>query len=213
MLSAHPHIAAYPLETGWLSPTATSKDVDLTREPRIGAFKLRLLTHIAIPPTARRWCQKTPRNVLFFPNLLQTMGENVRLIHIVRDGRDVVTSSHPDAPDRYWSSPARWVNEVGAGLRVRNHPQVFTLRYEDLVTHPELELPRLGAFLDEDFSDLHETWWDTATIRGARAWRGGVRELFDTSIGRWRAPEHEERVAALLAFPEARGLLSEFGYS
>lgn len=211
ILSAHPHIFAIPKQTGLLCPTAYTSEPDLTRRPRVGRLTLHLLTY-ELPPTIRRWCEKTPRNVLFFGPILSRMKNRARLIHLVRDGRDVITSRHPSKPDTYWVEPDRWIEDVAAGLRYRGHPQVLTLRYEDLVTDLERALAAMGHFLEEDFSALHSTWHENASIRSSHNWTHDVKDVHAAGIGRWNSAEHMERVDEFLRREEAIVLLKEFGY-
>ena len=77
--------------------------------------------------------EKTPRNIKSFAPLLDHFGSDVRLIHLVRDGRDATTSRHLRRPSEYYYSPETWAEIVADGLRFTDHPQVVLVRYEDLV--------------------------------------------------------------------------------
>jgi hypothetical protein len=213
LLSAHPRLFAIPDETKLLCPGAFGG------RPRFGNHNgpremfLRLLQY-DIPPECVRWCEKTPLNVLFFGTILRNFRERVRLIHIVRDGRDVVLSRLPTAPDRYKIDPDRWVRDVAAGLAFRGHPCVFTLRYEDLAADCEASMRRVCAFIGEDFVAEMVQPERAARVRTHRdGWVGQVRNVHDESIGKWRSPEHRGRVAEFLAYPRSRDLLLSLGYS
>lgn len=213
ILSAHDRIFAVPFETYCFCPepeTATANpDVDL----ETADFYRKLLSH-RIPQSCHRWSEKTPKNVVYFERILSHFGSDVRLIHIIRDGRDVVTSSHPGDVRRYYVSPERWIFDVSAGLALRDHPQVATVRYEDLVREISGTLDHLGGFLDEDFSGLAREWFEKADVRTHEAWEGErVSPVHSKSIGRWKDPEHEERIAELMEKPRARELLDELGYT
>src|SRR6056297_4213785 len=60
-----------------------------------------------------RWCEKTPKNIQFLDKIIEYFSDTVKIIHLVRDGRDVVTSRHPKhTPNEYWVSVERWVKDV-----------------------------------------------------------------------------------------------------
>lgn len=111
-----------------------------------------------------RWSEKTPMNVRHFGWVLEHF-PNARLVHMIRDGRDVVCSS-AEHPDRRWVDgrwvwalhprPLEdiakwWVRDTGAGMRFRGHPAYHEVRYEDLVADPVSTTRRLCAFLGEPF--------------------------------------------------------------
>jgi hypothetical protein len=165
-----------------------------------------------IPSSCDRWCEKTPKNVLHFGRILAIFKNKVRLLHIVRDGRDVTLSRHPLNPEKYWISPARWVHDVSAGLRYLNHPCVMTLRYEDLIE----DLPGLGAkildFIGEEPCNLAELFPGRAKLTSSVAWFDGVQSAHGKSIGKWKKPGNTERVAEFMDTPGAAELLKKFGY-
>jgi hypothetical protein len=111
-----------------------------------------------------RWSEKTPMNVRHFGWVLEHF-PNVRLVHMIRDGRDVVCSA-AEHPDRRWVDgrwvwtlhprPLEdiakwWVRDTGAGMRFRGHPAYHEVRYEDLVADPVSTTRRLCDFLGEPF--------------------------------------------------------------
>lgn len=211
ILSSHPHIFAFPRETGLFCPKAYWRRKPAATPISNVAFYRHLLWQ-EIPRTAQRWCEKTPKNVLFFGKIIDHFEGRVRLIHVVRDGRDVVTSRHPADPSRYWVSPQRWIDETKAGLEWEGHDRVLTVRYEDLVRDLGSQLVRLGAFLDEDFGELAEVWHEQTSIRLSKAWSHEVRAAHSHSIGRWKSPQHREAVQQLVAMPEAVEILERLGY-
>ena len=107
-----------------------------------------------------RWIDSTPTNI---PHLLRIKKDfpSARIIHIIRDGRDVALS----LDKRGWSRPLPWDRDKGllaAGLYwewiVRKgrkfgpmlQPDYLEVRYEDLVIHPAETLEKLGVFLAHD---------------------------------------------------------------
>lgn len=161
----------------------------------------------------KAWCEKTPKNVMHFSELLTRFGRDARLIHIVRDGRDVVTSIHPKAPDVCWVSIERWKNDVEAGLRYLTHDQVLTVRYEDLIRDLEHVLRRLCRFIGLDYGPWFRFYPTTAKILTADAWPHPALTLHDRSINRWKKSIWRHRAMRLEADPVARQLLLRLGYS
>lgn len=212
ILSAHPPVQAVPYATHAFAPTLYTEDPD----PGAPFETWRLywaLTRTGVDDRARRWCEKTAKNVINFGRLASYFDGEVRLIHIVRDGRDVVTSKHPVDRDGYWVEPERWVHDVAAGLEHRDLDCVHTLRYEDLVRSTLETLRRLGDFLGEDLVGLADRWVEAAAVREFGPFgRRVARPLHLDGVGRWRSPEYERRVEQLLETPGARDLLGEMGY-
>ena len=210
VLSCHPHIFAINDETRALSPGTVNN-------PMVGApFKMdriyKFLLDRPIPDECTRWCEKTPRNVLHFEVILQRFGEAVRIINVVRDGRDVVTSRHPTDPSRYWVDPSTWVRDVKAGMRVEKHPQVLTIRFEDLVLDYESTVRKICAFIDEDFLDTFRDYPASARVRQNAAWFSEARPIDPSVIGKWKKPEFAAPVEALLENPQAIELLMYYRY-
>ncbi len=111
-----------------------------------------------------RWVEKTPRNVRHFGWILERFPA-ARLIHVIRDGRDVACSA-AEHPDRRWvdgrwvwqlhprpvGDHARaWLTDTSAGMSFRGDPRYHEVRYEDLVTRPEATLRELCDFIGEPF--------------------------------------------------------------
>lgn len=212
LLSAHPSIQAVPYATHAFARTLYSDrpDPEAPFEPWRVWWAL---TRTGLREGARRWCEKTAKNVVNFGRLASYFDGDVRLIHIVRDGRDVVTSKHRVDRDGYWIAPERWVRDVSAGLRHRHLECVHTVRYEDLVDSTEETLRRMGAFLGEDLGRLPGRWFHGARVQEFGPFdRRVARPLDDSSVGRWRGPEYRDRVERLLETPGARELLEELGY-
>ncbi len=217
ILSCHPKIFAIDIETTALCPDGYGADGLYNRNPNLEVpFKFEkiyeyLLAH-EIPESCARWCEKTPRNVIYFERILHHFGERVRLIHIVRDGRDVVTSVHPREASRYWITPHRWVMDVAAGRRLENHPQVCTIRYEELVRNYEAIMRRVCEFIEEDFTPAFLQYPNSARVQESIAWFNPAQTMNDRAIGRWQESKFEQAVNALLHEPGAVELLEHYNY-
>ena len=107
ILSAHPSILAIHDEMWGFWPTETEEEFS----KMMRKFYLRLdkrLKKMAIPASCTRWCEKTPNNVREFGKIIQWFRPTPKLLHIVRDGRDVATSVHPSDPSKYWVPVEQW---------------------------------------------------------------------------------------------------------
>lgn len=217
ILSCHPKIFAIDIETVALCPDGYGADGLYNRTSNLDVpFRLEkiyqyLIDH-EIPESCTRWCEKTPRNVLYFDRILRHFGERVRIIHIVRDGRDVVTSLHPGHVERFWVTPHRWAMDVAAGRKMENHPQILTIRYEDLVRQYEMTMRRLCEFIDEEFDAAFLSYPNSARIKESGAWFNPAQATNDKSIGRWKDPKYNEIIESLLLEPMALELLRHYGY-
>jgi hypothetical protein len=211
VLSAHPHIFACPKETGLLCPSGYDDPPNFDCPPRYTEFYRHLLAY-PIPDSCRRWCEKTPKNIHYFSQYLRDFEGAVRMIHLVRDGRDVITSRHPTEPEREWTTPQRWVLDVSAGHAMEKDPHVLTIRYEDMVTDLSAVSRRMGDFLDEDFGRINDAWVDQAKVRKARAWGAEVTPIHGKSVGKWKDPKFAPLVEELMSLPQATELLRHYGY-
>lgn len=216
ILDAHPHICGIREQTygfmSWETDRGSEGGPVLSAQPSRPDRFYRHLLFTRVPRPARRWCEKTPMHVRHFEELLAYFGERVRLIHLVRDGRDVITSRHPFNPTEYWVPIARWVNDVAAGLRVADDPRVLTLKYEDLVKRFEPTIQKVCAFLGEEPVPEIMAWYEHTRIRRSRHWSSSVCRLHAGAIGRWREPAHRTRVEDFMRNKEAREHLLRLGY-
>jgi hypothetical protein len=111
--------------------------------------------------------EKTPRYVRYLP-LLHSLFPGTRVVHLVRDGRDVALSTlewaRPDrGPGRFrlWQddpiavSALSWRWHVTTGMRdgARLGELYCEVRYEDVVARPERALRRLSARVGLPFAD------------------------------------------------------------
>ncbi len=214
VLSAHPHIFAIPHETKAFCPTAyTAYRNGLNLQAPFDVEKIKeYLSTAEVLPTAYRWCEKTPKNIVFFGRILRYFGNNVRLINVIRDGRDVILSRHPYDPKYFWVSVHRWVNDVNAGLPFDFHPQVLVVKYENLVNRFEQTVTELCHFLDEDIDPALLDWHKHTTVQKHSAWECKVDNIYGSSVKKWKSPEYEDRVASLMSDADAVRLLKHYGY-
>jgi protein-tyrosine sulfotransferase len=166
-----------------------------------------------------RWAEKSPQNVQHVPWILDRFPE-ARIVHAIRDGRDVVCSARDHGERRWidgrwvWSLDRKpiawharaWVRDTGLGLRYRGHPQMCEVRYEDLVTSPRATMERLCEALGVPFVPAMLLPAEPGDTSGPRD-RGPI---LDSSVGRWRrdlTPDEQREVTEICG-----DRLRELGY-
>ncbi|MGH3239461.1 MAG: sulfotransferase family protein [Spirillospora sp.] len=140
-----------------------------------------------------RWGDKRPSYFRRVP-MLQRMFPDAQFVHLVRDGRDAVSSlmRMPWFKGDIYAAALTWREAVDTGRRLgtRLGPGTFyELRYEDLVADPEDTLVRLCAFLDEEYDpDMTRAYQHARrTVPSVRRWHLRTHEAPNTrNVGAWR---------------------------
>lgn len=210
MLSAHKEIFACPRELGLFNHTSRDEKGRLIVD-RIDRL-YRTFIFNSISSSAKRWCEKSPSNIHHIDEIDEYFGGKFKFIHLVRDGRDVVLSVHPSAPDRYWVDPRRWVRDVSQGYAYKNDPRVKTVKYEDLITDYETTIRDLCQFLELSVSPEIIQWHDNTEVRKNSAYFSKVEKSHSKSIQKWKNTADTDRVRAFLAEPQAKEWLAKMGY-
>jgi hypothetical protein len=216
-------VAIEPLAAGHGIPPADVRAM-LAASPSQGAFIDAFAARYRAERARGRWAEKTPLNIRHLDWILERFPD-ARVIHVLRDGRDVVCSMR-EHPDRRWVDgrwvrelrprpvdeyARRWVEDTAAGLRWRGDPRVLEVRYEDLVQTPAATLERVLAFLGESFDPvLLEPEPAVAPAPGTdRPDAAGA--ITTRSMGRWERDLLGEDRAAVRRVAGTR--LVELGYA
>lgn len=211
VLSAHDRLFCHPRELGLFNQNQTVEKngrKELSRKHRL--YQSFLFNRI--PHTATRWVEKSPSNIHWLDKISTYTDGDFRFIQIVRDGRDVILSRHPTAPDRYWVSPDRWIKDVTVGLKWLDDSRVITIRYEDLLTHYADTIDKVCKHLGIPTTPEILDWHKHARVTENRAFFSKVQPLSTASLGKWRDPKYAARVQELTSRPEAMALLEKYGY-
>lgn len=155
-------------------------------------------------PKAVRWGDKSAFNVLVLEELRMVFPD-IRIIHMLRDGRDVAASII-DAFGTDLSHAARaWLRAVEAAQSFgKRHPeQYLEVRYEDFVGEPESTARRVTSFLGLEFDDRmlrhHELNLKLGDVERIPYMQGVRRAVHRTSVGRWRRSFDTSQQAELQA--------------
>lgn len=116
-----------------------------------------LITEWAQQSGKQRWGEKTPWHIFFWREILEGFPD-MKIIHIVRDGRDASLSWRAArfGPKHIYHLALKWrhyLEQVDEMKQDLGPNMVFELRYEDLLDDPEGITKRLCAFIDEEFSE------------------------------------------------------------
>jgi hypothetical protein len=210
VLSAHPNIYGIPFESrafcGGFYDGSNSPDCPFDLTPISEHFQT-----VSVPKNGR-WCEKTPRNIQRIKAILEYFNGEVKILNIVRDGRDVILSRHPENSNIFWVTPQRWIEDVQAGLQWERIPQMLTLRYEDLVMDFERTIGRICEFLDEEVTPEILSWNKCTKIKEHEAWFEKAQPIHDRSIGIWKQATYRRRIEELMKMPQAVSLLKHYGY-
>jgi hypothetical protein len=165
-----------------------------------------------------RWGDKTPGYGSEL-DVLSTLFPESKVIHIVRDGRDVALSnrtlswgirSMPRA-----ASAWRWETLLTRKLGRMLGGDYLEVRYEDLVRNPEAELRRIcthiGEHYEPDMLQYHRSASDEMPQESLK-WHGNsVRPPDNRKVFQWR---EQLSIADRVIFEDHAGdALEEFGYA
>jgi hypothetical protein len=170
-----------------------------------------------------RWIDSTPTNLPHLVRIRKDFPE-ARIVHIIRDGRDVALSLEK----RGWSRPLPWDHDhgllaaglywewiVGKGRRLGPtlQPGYSEVRYEDLVQRPAEALDRLAVFLQHD---LDYARIQHAAIGSVRNPLTSFQEEFERGqfapVGRWQNKEKFPSAQLILFENLVGGFLEQLGY-
>lgn len=176
----------------------------------------------------KRLAEKTPSNLLHFPALHEMFPESP-LIHIIRDGRDVVcslmemdwTDSKTGKPFPYTrdaeAAAMTWVQMVKQGRKMTLDDQYrdvyYEIRYEDIITSPETTLKKLFNFIGEPLDNTILEYSSKQHILGGTdesSAKQVTKTLYHNSMGRWKndLSQRDKTKVMKIAGP----LLKDLGY-
>lgn len=228
ILDRHPAIVCGDESTVFLGRISSPKDIawrygidpdtvaDMMRTSRSQAEFVMRFEEACLDYSGKRvWAEKTPENVRRF-SFVRRHFPNAHLVHVIRDGRDVVCSLRRQ---RWFKVPAAertsietvdyaigyWMKRVSAGIKFRGDPLYREVRYEDLIADPDQTLRSLTSALGVE--------WNPALLTAAVAERTEPHRgrIYGSAVGQWRTElaDHEIDLIERKAGP----LLRQLGYS
>jgi hypothetical protein len=210
----------------WLAEAYGIPHDDLEGMRRSSASQAAFVDDFALRVTTMagkaRWAEKTPQNIRHLDWILARF-PSASVVHIIRDGRDVVCSmrEHPDWRwrDGRWQKVVvprplawyaeRWLADTDAGMAWREDPRYLEIRYEDLVADPVAVMRAVGDAVGEpvDAEWLASVGQRTASDDAGPEYDGPISVA---SVGRWRAELSRDELREVVGRCERR--LVELGY-
>jgi hypothetical protein len=139
-----------------------------------------------------RWGDKRPGYITNIEMMLRLFPD-AQIVHVVRDGRDCVSSlkTMPWWKQSSVAAMAMWANTIDAGraaARKYGPDTYYPVCYERLVSDPEPELRALCEFLGEDFDDamLRPNQLAGEAVPERKTWHvNTAKEINTARVGRW----------------------------
>ncbi|MGB5920023.1 sulfotransferase family protein [Arcobacter sp.] len=97
------------------------------------------------------WIEKSPENIYLINSFIKLFPFS-KVIHIVRDPKDVINSLIKRGLDIITAAEV-WITSVANIQPFLNLKNVYEIKYEDLVTNPETEIKKLCHFLNIEFDN------------------------------------------------------------
>ena len=186
-----------------------------------GEFLQIFMKQIAGQQSVDRWAECTPEHLLYLKQIKQALPD-AKIIHIIRDGRDVALSEvrqgwvQPLPWDQahklavsglYWEWIVRKGQEDGHAIG----PDYMEVRFEELVGNPRAALLGVSSFIgqDLDYDTILNNAVGTVKNPNTSFVNDAAKKRFDP-LARWKNELGPEELGALESV--IGSLLAELGY-
>lgn len=163
-----------------------------------------------------RWAEKTPQHLFCVKDILEVYPE-AKIIHVLRDGRDVVNSlmKMPWRPKGLLNNARFWNYYVSRAskLEKETHAKNFiSIKYEDLLTDAQAVINKVCQFIDEPFeAAMLEREGSSVFSDWENEWKQKASQDLDSSrVNAWQEELDQDDQAILNFLQEQK--LKEFGY-
>lgn len=212
-------VASFIIDHDWSRLDHFGVDPDDVRRrmhaaaPTIGSLLAAVFAAYAAQFDKPRWGDKRPAYIERLDVLLRLFPD-AQIVHIIRDGRDCVSSLKrmPWWEQSTYAAIRSWVEAMEHGARARATlapDQYIEVRYEDLVADPESEVRRLCDFLDEAFDPamLAPYRVSPVAVPAGKTWHHRTHgQVDDAAVRRWATDllPWELRLMEAVAAPQLR---------
>lgn len=145
-------------------------------------------THI---PEATHWGDQSPLHT-FYTDWIYPVFPQARFVHLLRDGRDVVSSFLKRGDLSLDEAVQRWTTSVDRAHQLRDKlpaSQFLEVCYEDIVQSPEAVLERVADFAGIPYTErMLEYWKLPSTVEHKHlSYHENIgRPVFTSSVGKWK---------------------------
>lgn len=136
----------------------------------------------------KRWGEKTGSNSYCIGEFMR-LYPKAKVIHIVRDGRDVACSLQKRS-NSLFHSISHWIYNVSASIKHRDQDYYLEVKYEDLVSKTEQVLNKVFDHIGERFNKRelkkeNSYWYSYSDGNVHSSWgQSPFEEITDESVGR-----------------------------
>jgi hypothetical protein len=171
-----------------------------------GDFLRIVMSMIARKQGLNRWIDSTPTNIPHMQRIVKEFPD-ARIVHIIRDGRDVALS----LDKRGWSRPLpwdknksllaagiywEWIVRKGRKLGATLSSNYMELRYEELVCDPGKSLARVSEFIQHDLDYQRILRASVGSVKDPlTSFKEDLNDGRFTPVGRWRDKFPPEQLA------------------
>jgi protein-tyrosine sulfotransferase len=167
-------------------------------------------------PAATVWGDQSPVHT-FYLSWIKPVFPRAKFLHLVRDGRDVISSMVERRGPAYLEEAVyRWMKSIECVRTLRkssDSSQLLEVRYEDLVSQPTETLRKVSEYAGITYSPKMLDYWklpSTIEYKYHVHHRNLSRPVFASSVGKWRdrlTPEQQKYVMSRVST-----LLESLGY-
>lgn len=200
------------------SPAIDIEDADRNISgPGFGAVVDAMMTSWASKQGKSCWGEKTPSHIDFVDPILGHFPD-IKIVHIVRDPRDVCLSMIRArfGPKNHFAAATAWSKYLSKVRDLKERypkTKIIEVRYEELLGSPKTVLEELCTQLGVDYADtmlqfhddVHPYNTDKTNLENLR------RPLMSNNTGKWRREFSERAVATIERIAEES--MAEYGYS
>lgn len=177
-------------------------------------FFLSLIRCNASQTGKTRYGEKTPQHTIYSETLIRWY-PNARIIHLIRDPRDVVASliKMPWASDNVMINARDWVASIRAAERIADTHNYLRVFYEEMVSDPVHEIGRICEFIDEPYDPvmLEPSIVPTSPASKSMWWFQRAKQPLDQSrLEIWRDELKQDQVAIVEWVADR--YMNQFGY-
>jgi len=143
-------------------------------------------------PKASVWGDQSPIHT-FYLTYIHKIFPDAKYMHLVRDGRDVISSMVKRHGDDYldeavhrWKTSIRKTDQI---QKVLKQDQYIEVRYEDLVQNSEAALRQISQFIHIEYTPRMLDYWKLPTTmeHKYKSFHQNLgKPVFSSSVGKWR---------------------------